>query len=95
MLFRQDGDCVGPDLVCHVTIGGDTIRAETTVVALRDSKSRPTQGIVTFEHRGFNQKNEIVATFTAMVAERGYDAVSLRDVAEALGMSKGTIDSSA
>jgi acyl dehydratase len=41
---------------------GDTIRAETTVVALRESKSRPTQGIVTFEHRGFNQKNEIVAT---------------------------------
>jgi acyl dehydratase len=37
---------------------GDTIRAETTVVALRDSKSRPTQGIVTFEHKGFNQRGE-------------------------------------
>jgi acyl dehydratase len=34
---------------------GDTIRAETTVVALRESKSRPTQGIVTFEHVGLNQ----------------------------------------
>jgi len=41
---------------------GDTIRAETTVVALRDSKSRPTQGIVTFEHRGFNQRDEVVTT---------------------------------
>ena len=40
---------------------GDTIRAETTVVALRDSKSRPQQGIVTFEHRGYNQRNELVA----------------------------------
>ena len=40
---------------------GDTIRAETTVVALRESKSRPTQGIATFEHRGFNQKNEEIA----------------------------------
>jgi acyl dehydratase len=30
-------------------------------VALRDSKSRPTQGIVTFEHRGFNQRNEVIA----------------------------------
>src|ERR1700754_3172082 len=30
---------------------GDTIRAETKVVGLRDSKSRPTQGIVTFEHK--------------------------------------------
>ncbi len=39
---------------------GDTIRAETTVVALRESKSRPTQGIVTFEHLGLNQRGEIV-----------------------------------
>jgi len=39
---------------------GDTIRARTTVIELRDSKSRPTQGIVTFEHLGLNQKGEIV-----------------------------------
>jgi len=39
---------------------GDTIRARTTVIELRDSKSRPTQGIVTFEHFGLNQKDEIV-----------------------------------
>lgn len=37
---------------------GDTLRAETTVVALRESQSRPTQGIVTFEHRGLNQRDE-------------------------------------
>ena len=40
---------------------GDTLRAQTTVLALRDSKSRPAQGIVTFEHRGFNQRNEEIA----------------------------------
>ncbi len=40
---------------------GDTIRAETTVVALRASKSRPGQGIVTFEHRGFNQHGDEIA----------------------------------
>lgn len=40
---------------------GDTIHVETEVLALRASKSRPTQGIVTFEHRTFNQKNELVA----------------------------------
>ncbi len=40
---------------------GDTIRAESKVAAVRESKSRPTQGIVTFEHRGFNQRNEEVA----------------------------------
>lgn len=39
---------------------GDTIRARTTVIELRDSKSRPTQGIVTFEHLGLNQKDEII-----------------------------------
>jgi len=39
---------------------GDTIRATTEVVALRDSKSRPTQGIVTFVHKGINQRDEIV-----------------------------------
>src|SRR5271157_2303217 len=41
---------------------GDTIRAETKVVASRDSKSRSNQGIVTFEHRGFNQHREVVAS---------------------------------
>jgi acyl dehydratase len=41
---------------------GDTIRAETRVVGLRDSKSRPEQGIVTFEHRGYNQRNEVIAS---------------------------------
>jgi len=40
---------------------GDTLRAETKIVAVRESKSRPTQGIVTFEHRGFNQHNEEIA----------------------------------
>lgn len=39
---------------------GDTLRAETTVVEVRESKSRPGQGIVVFEHRGFNQRNEEV-----------------------------------
>ena len=40
---------------------GDTIRAETTVLAVRQSQSRPTQGIVTFEHRGLNQRDELIA----------------------------------
>ena len=39
---------------------GDTIHVETKVLELRDSKSRPTQGIVTFEHLGLNQRDEIV-----------------------------------
>lgn len=39
---------------------GDTIRAETVVLELRPSKSRPGQGIVTFEHLGLNQRDEVV-----------------------------------
>ncbi len=39
---------------------GDTIRVETEVLAARESKSRPTQGIVTFEHRAFNQRDDVV-----------------------------------
>jgi AcrR family transcriptional regulator len=38
-----------------------------------------------------SRRGEILQCFTAMVAERGYDEVSIRDVAEALGISKGTI----
>lgn len=41
---------------------GDTIHSETEVVDLRESKSRPGQGIVTLVHRGFNQKDELVAS---------------------------------
>jgi len=39
---------------------GDTLRVETEVIARRASKSRPGQGIVTFEHRGFNQRGQLV-----------------------------------
>ena len=40
---------------------GDTIRAMTKITDKRESKSRPTTGIVTFEHYGFNQRDEEVA----------------------------------
>jgi acyl dehydratase len=41
---------------------GDTVHVETEVVAKRESRSRPTNGIVTFEHRGFNQRDVLVAS---------------------------------
>jgi acyl dehydratase len=41
---------------------GDTVHVETEVLELRDSKSRPRNGIVIFEHRAFNQKNELAAS---------------------------------
>ena len=45
---------------------GDTLRATTKVLSLRDSKSRPKAGIVEFEHHALNQDNQIVATCRRM-----------------------------
>lgn len=39
---------------------GDTLRAETEVLELRESKSRANAGIATFAHQLRNQKDEIV-----------------------------------
>ena len=39
---------------------GDTIRIETEVLELRDSKSRPDNGIVIFAHRAYNQDGKLV-----------------------------------
>jgi acyl dehydratase len=41
---------------------GDTLRSKTTVLEMRESKSRPNAGIVTFLHQGFNQRGEEVVT---------------------------------
>ena len=40
---------------------GDTINVETEVLEMRDSKSRPQNGVVIFAHRAFNQNGELVA----------------------------------
>ncbi|MBY8821702.1 MaoC family dehydratase [Sphingomonas colocasiae] len=40
---------------------GDTIRVTTTVKDKRESASRPGQGIVTFVHQAYNQRDELVA----------------------------------
>lgn len=41
---------------------GDTLRAETEIVELRESRSRPDAGIVLFKHRMFNQRDEEVCS---------------------------------
>ena len=41
---------------------GDTVHVQTEVLELRDSKSRPRNGIVIFEHRGYNQHQVLVAS---------------------------------
>lgn len=39
---------------------GDTLRGETTILDKRESTSRSDSGIVWFEHRGYNQDDELV-----------------------------------
>src|SRR5205085_2424604 len=39
---------------------GDTMHAATEIVELKESRSRPTSGIVTFRHELRNQRDEIV-----------------------------------
>ncbi|MGH3434871.1 MAG: MaoC family dehydratase [Sciscionella sp.] len=39
---------------------GDTVRVETEVVEARPSRSRPEAGLVVFEHRASNQRDELV-----------------------------------
>ena len=50
---------------------GDTLRAETEVVELRASKSRPGAGVVTFSHRMLNQRDEIVCQCLRMALIKG------------------------
>ena len=53
---------------------GDTLYAESIVLSKRESKSRPTQGIVTVETQGINQDGTVVMTFerTMLIYKRGH-----------------------
>ena len=46
----------------HPVRHGDTVHATTEVTAMRPSRSRPTTGIVTFRHTGYNQDDVVVCT---------------------------------
>ena len=51
---------------------GDTLRSESECVAVRPSRSRPNAGLVTWVHRSFNQRDELVCecTRTAMLLKK-------------------------
>lgn len=48
----------------HPLFPGDTLYAETEIVAMRPSRSRPGQGLVTMTHTGRNQDDEVVVRAT-------------------------------
>ena len=45
----------------HPLFQGDTVHVTTEILSKRESKSRPDAGIVEFEHKAFNQNDELVA----------------------------------
>ena len=49
------------------TFHGDTIHAETRVLDVKESSSKPDRGIVTVESKGFNQDGEEVCYFRRRV----------------------------
>lgn len=49
---------------------GDTLRAETRVLSTRASKSRPTQGLVEFQHQCFKQDGTLVGQCKRMALMR-------------------------
>jgi len=57
---------------------GDTVRVETEVLELRESQSRPRNGIVIFAHRGYNQHNVLIASCkrTALMLKTPTDATA-------------------
>ena len=59
---------LGYDKLVHPrpTFIGDTLRATSEVVELRESKSRPGAGIVTFRHESLNQRDEVVCSCVRM-----------------------------
>ena len=60
-------DITFPEPVRH----GDTIYCETRVLEKRRSKSRPGQGIATFEHLARNQHGDVVARAVRKVLMQG------------------------
>lgn len=59
----------------HPLFAGDTLTAESEVLAKRDSRSRPQAGLVTVKTRGFNQQGTLVCEFdrTMLIARQGFE----------------------
>ena len=57
----------------HPLFHGDTLYVETEVIEVRESQTRPHQGIVRFRHRGLNQDGVVVIEFerSALVWKQG------------------------
>ena len=64
---------------------GDTLYAESEVIEKRESKSRPTQGIVSIDTRAYNQDGTLVMSYRRqmLVPKRGHGVEDKIDAARA------------
>lgn len=67
--ISENGFALGWDEVRlpHPVFAGDTLYSETEVLEIRESKSRPEQGIVKVMTRGYNQDGKVVIEFKRSV----------------------------
>ncbi|MDB5592429.1 MaoC family dehydratase [Enterovirga sp.] len=65
----------------HPVFAGDTLSSETEVTGKRESKSRPTAGVVDVRTRGFNQHKKLVCEFdrTMLIPKRGHAVEDIAD----------------
>ncbi len=65
----ENGFALGWDEIVlpHPVFPGDTLYSESEVVEKRESRSRPTQGIVKVETRGYNQHGDLVIRYRRSV----------------------------
>jgi len=65
----ENGFALGWDEIVlpNPLFAGDTLYSESEVVETRESRSRPTQGIVKVETRGYNQKGDLVIRYRRSV----------------------------
>jgi|TARA_B100000315_G_C14425001_1_gene517384 acyl dehydratase len=68
----------------HPVFAGDTLYAETEVLGKRESKSRPTQGIITVRTIGKNQHGEVVMSYerSFLVPKTGHGVDDEQQAAE-------------
>jgi acyl dehydratase len=59
---------------------GDTLYSETEVLEVRESRSRPQQGIVTVKTRGLNQRGETVVEMQRSVLVWKREHAPVRDI---------------
>jgi acyl dehydratase len=78
----ENGFALGWDEITlpHPVLPGDTLYSESEVVEKRESRSRPEQGIVKVETRGYNQHGDLVIRYRRSVMVWKREHAPSRDI---------------